>query len=183
MARLSDRYKNEIIPKLKSQLGYKNSLAVPRIEKIVVSMGVGKAVADEKAMEGATRELSLITGQKPLVTKARKSVSGFKLRKGMPVGCKVTLRGRMMYEFLDRLINIAIPRFKDFRGLPRNSFDNDGNFNMGISDQAVFPEVEMDKIEFQQGMNITIVVGNSDKEKSLVLLSEFGMPFRKSGST
>jgi len=179
MARLTERYKKEIVPVLREQFRLKNSLAVPVIEKIVVSMGVGRAVAEQKALEHASRDLSMITGQKPLVTKAKKSVSGFKLRKGMPIGCKVTLRGKRMYEFLERLINIAIPRFRDFRGLSRAAFDEMGNFNMGISDQAVFPEVDIDKIEFQQGMNITIVIRNSDREKSLALLSEFGMPFRK----
>ena len=179
MARLMERYKKEIVSRLMEQFGLGNLLAVPKIEKIVVSMGVGKAVAERKALEHACRELSTIAGQKPLVTKAKKSIAGFKLRKGMPIGCKVTLRGRRMYEFLDRLINIAIPRFRDFRGLSRGSFDDGGNFNMGITDQAVFPEVDLDKIEFQQGMNVTIVIQNSDREKSLALLGEFGMPFRR----
>ena len=179
MARLSERYGTEILPKLQERFGYKNALAAPRLEKIVVSMGVGRAVAEPKTMEVAVRDLAIITGQKPLVTKAKKSVSGFKLREGTPIGCKVTLRGRRMYEFLDRLINIDIPRFKDFRGLPITGFDDKGNYNMGISDQAVFPEISIGEIEFQQGVNITIVIRNGDKEKSLELLTGFGMPFKK----
>ena len=164
---------------MKERLDCKNTLALPRLEKIILSMGVGRAVAESKAVEYAVRELATISGQKPLITKAKKSVSGFKLRKGMAVGCKVTLRGERMYEFLDRLISIAIPRFRDFRGLSTTSFDDHGNFSMGIIDVTVFPEINLDKVETQLGLNVTIVTQNSDKEKSHVLLSEFGMPFKK----
>ncbi len=178
MARLQDRYKDEIAPALMSEFSIRNALAVPRIEKVVVSMGVGRAAQEKKQLEDALRDLTLVTGQKPVVTRARKSVSNFKLRKGMEVGCKVTLRGARMYEFLDRLLNVALPRVRDFRGVG-TSFDAKGCYNVGVRDLAIFPEVDLDELQFQQGLNVTLVVGNSDPEKSRRLLELMGMPFRR----
>jgi len=179
MARLQEKYKAEIIPRMMEQFGYKNRLRVPRLGKIVVSMGVGKALEDGTRLESAMRDLSIITGQKPKYTKGRKSVAGFKLRSGNRVGAMVTLRKRRMYEFLDRLINITIPRIRDFRGLPAGAFDKAGNYSLGLQDQFVFPEIDVDKVDWTQGMNITIVVHNSSKEESFELLKNFGMPFKK----
>lgn len=176
--RLKAKYGGEIVPAMRKQFGYPNVLAVPRIEKITVSMGVGKAAENAKIMDAATADLALITGQKPLVTKSRHSISQFRLRAGLPIGCKVTLRGARMYEFLDRLISVVIPRIRDFRGLKRNSFDGRGNYNMGLPDQLVFPEVNLDRVEHVQGMNITITVRNGTDASSLELLKQFGMPFR-----
>jgi len=168
------------VPHLQEKLGRQNVLSLPRLEKIVVSMGLGKSRDEAKRVEAAVEDLSLITGQKPIVTKAKKSVSAFRLREGMPIGCKATLRGARMYEFLDRLINLAIPRFRDFRGLDPNAFDGRGNYNMGVNEQLVFPEVRVDKVQFQQGMNITIVIKNSrSDEESRWLLEAFGFPFRR----
>jgi len=179
MARLMERYRNEIVPALKERFKAKNDLGCPRIEKIVVNMGVGAAVADPRALESAAGEIALVTGQKPLVTKAKKSVSGFKLRQGVPVGLKVTLRGARMYEFLDRLINVAMPRIRDFRGVSPDSFDAAGNYSLGLSDQMIFPEINVDKVEFEQGMDVAIVIRDSDPEKSFEMLSKFGMPFKR----
>ncbi len=179
MSRLLEKYKNEVLPALQAEFGIKNKLAVPKIEKIIVSMGVGRATQNKQIIDQAAQELALITGQKPVVCKAKKSVSNFKVRKGMPIGLKVTLRGRRMYEFLDRLISIAIPRVRDFRGLNPNGFDGSGNYNLGISEQTVFPEVPIDKVQFQQGMNITIVTTTDDDKKAYALLEKIGMPFRK----
>ena len=174
-----ERYRKEVVPHLQEKLGRQNVLSLPRLEKIVVSMGLGKSRDEAKRVEAAVEDLSLITGQKPIVTKAKKSVSAFRLREGMPIGCKATLRGARMYEFLDRLINLAIPRFRDFRGLDPNAFDGRGNYNMGVNEQLVFPEVRVDKVQFQQGMNITIVIKNSrSDEESRWLLEAFGFPFR-----
>ena len=179
MARMLERYRKEVVPHLQEKLGRQNVLSLPRLEKIVVSMGLGKSRDEAKRVEAAVEDLSLITGQKPIVTKAKKSVSAFRLREGMPIGCKATLRGARMYEFLDRLINLAIPRFRDFRGLDPNAFDGRGNYNMGVNEQLVFPEVRVDKVQFQQGMNITIVIKNSrSDEESRWLLEAFGFPFR-----
>lgn len=178
MARLYERYKNEIVPKLMELLGEKNRLAVPRLQKITVNMGIGKAVENPKRIEEATKTLALITGQKPVVTKAKKAISGFKLRKGMPIGCKVTLRGARMYEFFDRLVNIAIPRIRDFRGFPKTSFDQHGNYTLGIAEQTIFPEVSPDQVEFSQGMDVTLTIVNGSPERSLALLTLFGFPFR-----
>ena len=179
MVRLLERYRKEVVPHLQEKLGRQNVLSLPRPEKIVVSMGLGKSRDEAKRVEAAVEDLSLITGQKPIVTKAKKSVSAFRLREGMPIGCKATLRGARMYEFLDRLINLAIPRFRDFRGLDPNAFDGRGNYNMGVNEQLVFPEVRVDKVQFQQGMNITIVIKNSrSDEESRWLLEAFGFPFR-----
>ena len=178
MARLMNKFHSEIIPAMKQKLGYKNNLAVPRLEKIVVNMGVGKALENKKRLEHAVRDLTLLSGQRPVVTKAKASVAGFKVREGQEIGCKVTLRRFMMYEFLDRLINIAIPRIRDFRGVSPKSFDGAGNYSLGISDLSIFPEINLDSIEFHQGMDVVMVIKNSDPKSSFELLKLFGMPFR-----
>lgn len=178
MARLLELYKNKIVPEMMEKFAYKNVMAVPKITKIVVNMGVGRALENKKCLEDAVRHLGLITGQKPVVTRAKKSVAGFKLRKGNPIGCKVTLRGVRMYEFLDRLINITLPRIKDFRGLSSRGFDQRGNYTLGIQEQLVFPEISPDDVEFVQGMDITIVIRGKDKERAKELLRLFGTPFR-----
>ena len=180
MARMLERYRKEIVPVLQSKLGRQNVLSLPRLEKIVVSMGLGRSHDEPKRIEAALEDLASITGQKPVVAKAKKSVSAFRLREGVIIGCKATLRGARMYEFLDRLINIALPRFRDFRGLNPNGFDGRGNYNFGVNEQLVFPEVRVDKVQFQQGMNITIVIKNSrSDEESRWLLQGFGFPFRR----
>jgi len=180
MARLLDRYRNEIVPTLKKELARDNALSLPRLSKMVVSMGLGQAALEKKRMTNALDELAVITGQRPVVTKARKSVAGFKLRQGVDVGAKVTLRKQRMYEFLDRLISVAIPRIRDFRGLNPKGFDGRGNYSFGVSEQLVFPEVDVEKVEFQQGMNITIcITGARNDRESHRLLELFGMPFRK----
>lgn len=179
MARLMEKYKTEVLPALGNELGTKNPNAIPRIKKIVVSMGVGKAIAEKVRMASAAKELMQITGQKPLLCKSKKSVSNFKLREGYEIGAKVTLRGRRMYEFLDRLISLAIPRIRDFRGLDPKSFDGRGNYNMGVNEQTVFPEVEADKVQFQQGMNITIVTSATKDADARKLLTLMGLPFRR----
>jgi large subunit ribosomal protein L5 len=177
MARLKDLYKSKIVPELTKEFGHKSPMAVPRMVKIVVSMGVGKAVQDKKYIESAKKELMMITGQLPLVCKAKKSVSSFKLREGMEIGLKVTLRGVRMYEFMDRLINLAIPRVRDFRGLNTDSFDGRGNYSMGLAEQTVFPEINPAQIEYQQGMNITFVTTAKTNDETKQMLSLFGMPF------
>jgi large subunit ribosomal protein L5 len=174
-----EKYRKELVPALKERLGYGNPMAVPRLEKIVVSMGVGKAIENKNRLDAAAKDLASITGQKPTMCKARKSVSNFKLRKGQPIGVKVTLRGARMYEFLDRLVSVVIPRIRDFRGLSPKSFDQAGNYNLGISEQVVFPEINLDKMEFVQGMNITIGVKARRKGDSFELLRSFGVPFRQ----
>ena len=176
--RLKRKYHQEIAPAMRERWGRGNVLAVPRIEKITVSMGVGKATENQKVLEAAVGDLALITGQRPVTTKSRKSVSQFRLRQGQAIGCMVTLRGARMYEFLDRLISVVIPRIRDFRGLKANSFDGRGNYNFGLPDQMVFPEINLDKVEHFQGMNITITVRNATDESSRELLKLFGMPFR-----
>ena len=177
--RLLEKYRNEIVPQMQKNLNLKNKFAVPRLEKIVVNMGVGEAIADIKILDKCSQELGLITGQKPIIRRARKAISNFKLKKGQPIGCKATLRRAMMYEFLDRLINIALPRIRDFRGLSPNSFDKNGNYSLGISDQVIFPEIDYDKITRTQGMDITIVIKNTKSpDWSRQLLKLFGMPFR-----
>ncbi len=178
MARLKDIYKSKVVDELVKAFGYTNPNAVPKLEKIVVSMGVGKAVLDKKFIETAKQDITMITGQKPLVCKAKKSVSNFKVREGVPTGLKVTLRGERMYEFIDRLISLAIPRVRDFRGLDPKSFDGRGNYSMGLTEQGVFPEINPAKIENQQGMNITIVTTAGTDEEARTMLSLFGMPFR-----
>lgn len=179
MARLMDVYKSEVVPALQKELGRDNRLSIPKLDKIVVSMGVGKATQEKKRMDAASKELAQITGQRPLACVARKSVSNFKLREGLFIGLKVTLRGGRMFEFLERLIGIAIPRIRDFRGLDPNGFDGRGNFNMGLTEQTVFPEVDADKVEFQQGMNIALVTTARNDGEARRLLAMLGMPFRK----
>ena len=185
LPRLLDRYRTEIVPQLKEELGCGNELGLPRLEKVVVSQGLGKAIAeaggkirDNKRFQEAEEQLRIITGQKPVMTRARKSVSNFKVREGWEVGLKVTLRGARMYEFLDRLVSLAIPRVRDFRGLNPQSFDGRGNYNLGVSEQTVFPEVNLDKVTYQQGMNICIVTSAKSDADARVLLTKIGMPFR-----
>lgn len=179
MARLKDLYKSKVVPALREKYGYKSAMAVPKIQKVVVSMGVGKAVQDKKFLESAQQDLMMITGQKPLVIRAKKSVSNFKVRQGDQTGLKVTLRGLMMYEFIDRLINLAIPRVKDFRGLNPKSFDGEGNYSLGMSEQTVFPEIDPAKVQNLQGMNITFVTTAKTNDEARELLRLFGMPFRE----
>jgi large subunit ribosomal protein L5 len=176
--RLIDHYKKNVIPALKDRFKITNPMAVPRLEKVVVNMGVGQAKDNKGALDAALADLTTITGQKPIITKAKKSISGFKLREGMPIGLKVTLRGRRMWEFLDRLMSIVIPRIKDFRGLPRKAFDGRGNYSMGLAEQIVFPEIHADKVQVVQGMQITIVTTARNDEKAELLLENLGMPFR-----
>ncbi len=180
MARLKELYKSKIVPDLTKEFGYKNPMAVPRITKVVVSMGIGKAVQDKKFLEMAKKDLMMITGQVPLICRAKKSVSNFKVREDMETGLKVTVRGIRMYEFMDRLISLAIPRVRDFRGINQNSFDGRGNYSLGLSEQSVFPEINAAKVEFQQGMNITFVTTAKTDQEARRLLQLFGMPFRKS---
>jgi large subunit ribosomal protein L5 len=178
MARLQTYYKETVVPKLMEQMGFKNVMQVPRITKITLNMGVGEAVADKKVMDRAAGDLALISGQKPIVKLARKSVASFKIRDGWPVGCKVTLRRKQMYEFLDRLVNIAIPRIRDFRGLNYRSFDGRGNYSMGVKEQIMFPEIEYDKIDAIRGMDITITTTARNDEEAMALLQAFNFPFR-----
>ncbi len=178
MARLRDLYKSRIVPELSKEFSYKSIMAVPRMEKVVISMGVGRATQDKKYIELARKDLAMISGQQPVVCKAKKSVSNFKVRQGQETGLKVTLRGVRMYEFMDRLINLAIPRVRDFRGLNPNSFDGRGNYSMGLAEQSVFPEINPAKVEFQQGMNITFSTTAKTDEEARRLLALFGMPFR-----
>lgn len=178
-SRIQEKYNSEFVPKLMEQFSYKNVNEVPRLDKITLSMGIGQAIENNKRIEAATKDLGTISGQKVVVTKAKRSVAGFKLREGVPIGAKVTLRGTRMYEFLDRLINLAIPRIRDFRGFPTRSFDGSGNYSLGLAEQMVFPEVNIDEVEFVQGLNITITVDRSTDEESQVLLGLFGFPFRK----
>ncbi len=180
MARLLERYQKEIAPRLEEKLGRKNRLSLPRLEKIVVNMGVGKALQEKNRMELAAEQLAQITGQKALITKAKKAVSGFRLREGNEIGCKVTLRGRRMYEFLDRLISIALPRIRDFRGVNPKSFDGNGNYTLGLAEQLVFPEIDPDKVNFTQGMDVTFVTTTDSDDEARELLRSFGMPFRES---
>jgi large subunit ribosomal protein L5 len=179
MSRLRDIYKSKIIAELKSEFGYTSVMAVPKVEKIVVSMGVGKALQDKKYFDNAIKDLTSLSGQKPIVCKAKKSVSNFKVRQGDKTGLKVTLRKERMYEFMDRLINLAIPRVKDFRGLDPKAFDGRGNYSMGLSEQSVFPEIDPSRIETNQGMNITFVTSAETDEQGKAMLTLFGMPFRK----
>jgi large subunit ribosomal protein L5 len=179
MARLHKQYRDSIVPELRKTLELKNTMQVPRITKITVNMGVGEAVADKKVMDHAVGDLTRITGQKPLVTKARKSVASFKVRDGQQVGCKVTLRGARMYEFLDRLINIAIPRIRDFRGLSPRSFDGRGSYSLGVREQIIFPEIAYDAIDQVRGMDITITTNAKDNKQGRALLEAFNFPFRR----
>jgi large subunit ribosomal protein L5 len=178
MARLQDQYRDEIAKKLFEQFGYKNVMQVPRIAKITLNMGVGEAIGDRKVMENAVADMEKIAGQKAVVCKARKSVAGFKVREGWPIGCKVTLRRERMYEFLDRLVNIAIPRVRDFRGLSPKAFDGRGNYNMGVSEQIIFPEIDYDKIDALRGMDISITTTAKTDEEGRALLAAFNFPFK-----
>ncbi len=178
MARLKDFYKDTVVKAMTEQFGYKSPMQVPRIEKITLNMGVGEAVADKKVMEHAVGDMEKIAGQKAIVTKAKKSVASFKIRDGYPVGCKVTLRRERMYEFLDRLVTVAIPRIRDFRGISSKSFDGRGNYNMGVKEQIIFPEIEYDKIDALRGMNITITTTAKTDEEARALLSAFSSTFR-----
>jgi large subunit ribosomal protein L5 len=177
--RMKQRYKSEMVPALMREFSYANVMQVPRLEKIVVNVGLGEAIQNIKLLEAAQKELSMITGQKVLTTKAKKSIAGFKLRKGMPIGCKVTLRGDRMYEFLDRLINIALPRIRDFKGVSVKSFDGKGNYSFGLKEQFIFPEIDYDKVEMVHGMDITLCTSAPNDAEGKALLRHFGMPFRK----
>ena len=179
MARLRDKYKNEIAPAIAKEFGIKNPMAIPQIEKIVVNMGVGEAIANAKILDTATEELRSITGQKPVITKAKKSIASFKLRQGMNIGTMVTLRGERMYEFLDRLISVALPRVRDFRGVSAKAFDGRGNYTLGIREQLIFPEIDFNKVDKTRGMNISIITSAKTDEQSRALLKALGMPFRQ----
>jgi large subunit ribosomal protein L5 len=177
MARLTEKYKTEIAPELKEEFSYGNPHQIPEIKKIVISMGIGKAVENRHRVDSAAKDLTVIAGQKAVIKKAGKSVAGFKLREGMPIGCMTTLRRERMFEFLDRLIAVALPRIRDFRGL-KDNFDGYGNYSLGLNEQSLFPEIRLDKVEFTQGMNITIVTSAKTDEEGRALLKKFGMPFR-----
>ena len=179
MSRLQEHYRGTLVPALMERLGLENHMQVPRISKITLNMGVGEAVADKKIIDNAVKDMTRIAGQKPVVTKARKSVAAFKIRDGMPIGCKVTLRRERMYEFLDRLVNIAIPRIRDFRGLSTRSFDGQGNFSLGVREQIIFPEVDYDQVDAIRGMDITITTTAKTDEEGRALLEAFEFPFRK----
>lgn len=179
MPRLKERYRTEVVPEMMREFGYDNPLQVPRLEKIVVNIGMGEAIANARALDAATGDLAAITGQKPVVTRARKSVAAFRLRKGMPIGTMVTLRGDRMYEFLDRLIGTALPRIRDFHGLSPRSFDGRGNYTVGLKEQLVFPEIEYDKIDRVRGMEISIVTSAKSDEEGRRFLALLGMPFRQ----
>ena len=179
MARLKTTYRDEIVPKLRQDFDYKNIHQVPKLEKISINMGLGEAVANPKIIDGAVKQLAALSGQKPIVTRARKSIANYKLREGMPIGCKVTLRRDQMYEFLDRLVNIALPRVRDFRGVSPKAFDGRGNYSLGIREQIIFPEINYDSVDKILGLNITIVTSAETDDESRRLLSYFGMPFRK----
>jgi large subunit ribosomal protein L5 len=180
--RMQVRYQSEVLPSLGAKFGRPNPMALPRLDKIVVNMGVGAATQEKKYLEVAAEAMGQITGQKPIITKSRKAISAFRLREDMPIGCKVTLRGRRMYEFLDRLISLALPRVRDFRGINRNAFDGNGSYSLGLAEQLVFPELNPDKFTRVQGMNITIVVKNASDDESRELLTQLGMPFQTDDS-
>jgi large subunit ribosomal protein L5 len=177
--RLRDRYREEVAPRLKSEFGIENSMAVPRLDKIVLNMGVGEAIANIKILEDATDELAAIAGQRPSVRRAKKSIASFKLREGMPIGCSVTLRGDRMWEFMDRLIAVALPRVRDFRGIPAKSFDGRGNYTLGIRDHLIFQEIDTNKVDKSKGINVTFVTTAANDEQALHLLRELGMPFAR----
>lgn len=178
MSRLKEQYKKEIVPNLIKEFGYKNIMQVPRIEKVVVNMGLGEAIQNVKILDSATEELEVITGQKSVITKAKKSIASFKLRQGMPIGCMVTLRRERMFEFLDRLMNIALPRVRDFKGVSGKGFDGRGNYSIGIKEHLIFPEINYDKVEKVKGLNISIVTSAETDEEGKALLKGLGMPFR-----
>jgi large subunit ribosomal protein L5 len=176
-SRLNDKYRKDVVPVLKKEFGIDNPMAVPKIDKIVLNMGVGEAIQNVKIVEAAAEELTKIAGQRAVITRARKSIATFKLREGMPIGCRVTLRGEKMYEFLDRLLNIALPRVRDFRGVPTRAFDGRGNYTLGIKDHLVFPEIDPGKVDKSKGLNVTIVTTAGSDDRARVLLRELGMPF------
>jgi large subunit ribosomal protein L5 len=179
MAGLKEKYVKEIAPRLMQERGYRNIMEVPRLEKIVVSIGLGEAISNAKALEGAEHDLPIITGQKPIITRSRRSIANFKLREGMPIGMKVTLRRERMYDFIERLVNMVLPRMREFRGVPRNSFDGRGNYTLGFKEQTVFPEIEYDKIDKVRGLEVTIVTTARTDEDGRLLLELLGMPFSK----
>jgi large subunit ribosomal protein L5 len=179
MTRLEQRYKEEVVPALRKQFGYSSPMAVPRVKKVVVNMGVGEAIADAKLLDQAVDELSTIAGQRPAITRARKSISNFKLREGMAIGCRVTLRSARMFEFLDRLMNLALPRVRDFRGVSTKAFDGRGNYTLGIRDQLIFPEINYNKVQKVKGMNVSIVTTARTDQEAKALLDGLGMPFRR----
>jgi len=178
VARLKDRYQNEIAPALQQKFAYTNVMQIPKVDKIVINMGVGEAVQNSKAIDSAVADMMKLSGQKPVVTKAKKSIAAFKLREGMPIGCKVTLRGQRMYEFMDRLLNVALPRVRDFRGVSAKAFDGRGNYTLGIKEQLIFPEMEYDKIDKLRGMDVVFVTTARTDEEARELLRGFGMPYR-----
>jgi large subunit ribosomal protein L5 len=176
--RLKERYKETVVPALMKEFSYKSVMQVPRLEKVTLNVGLGEAITNIKLLDSVQKELTMIAGQKAVVTKAKKSIAGFKLRKGMPVGCMVTLRGYMMYEFMDRFISLALPRIRDFRGVPRNSFDGHGNYALGVKEQFLFPEIDYDKVEIVHGMDIIICTSAKTDEEGRALLAQLGMPFK-----
>lgn len=178
-ARLYTVYKDEIIPKLQEEFQYANVMALPRLQKIVINVGVGEAINDKKLLDTIVQNVATITGQQPVTTKAKKSISNFKLREGMPIGCKVTLRGRIMYEFLDRFVNLTLPRERDFQGIPNKSFDGRGNYTLGLKEHTIFPEIDVDKAERIHGMDIVFVTSAASDAEAFALLKHFGMPFKK----
>ncbi|TMW70037.1 50S ribosomal protein L5 [Alteribacter natronophilus] len=179
MSRLKERYNQEIVPSLTEKFNYSSVMAVPKLEKIVINMGIGDAVQNSKVLDKAVEELTEISGQKPVITKAKKSIAGFKLREGMPIGAKVTLRGQRMYDFLDKLIAVSLPRVRDFRGISKKAFDGRGNYTLGVKEQLIFPEIEYDKVDKVRGMDIVIVTTAETDEEARQLLTEMGMPFQK----
>ena len=179
MNRLMERYQNDVVKSLVEKFNYSSSMQAPKVEKIVLNIGVGDAVSNSKLLDEAVNELTLITGQKPVITRAKKSIAGFKLREGVPIGCKVTLRGERMYEFLDKLVNISLPRVRDFRGVSNNSFDGRGNYTLGIKEQLIFPEINFDKVNKLRGMDIVFVTTAKSDEEGRELLAQLGMPFKK----
>lgn len=178
MSRLKERYINEVVPALRERFGYKNVNQVPRLVKVVVNMGVGEGAHDSKALDSAMEDLAMITGQRPMITRARKSVANFRIREGNPIGCKVTLRGQRMYDFLDKLINVGLPRIRDFRGVSPRAFDGRGNYSLGLQEQLIFPEIKYDKVDKIRGLDVVIVTTAKTDEEAYALLSELGMPFR-----
>ncbi len=176
---LKIKYREKVIPAMQQAFNYQNVMEIPKLTKVVVNAGIGEAIQNHKLLEGVTKEIGIITGQKPVITRARTSIAGFKLRKGMPIGCRVTLRGRMMYEFLDRLLNVAIPRIRDFRGVSGKSFDGRGNYTLGVTEQIIFPEIEYDQIERVTGFSVTFVTTAKTDEESRKLLELMGLPFRR----
>jgi large subunit ribosomal protein L5 len=179
MARLQDRYRKEVVEQLKKKLGRDNSHSIPKLEKVVVNMGIGKALQDKNRLEQAAEQLTMLTGQKPQITRAKKAISTFRLRQGNPIGARVTLRGKRMYEFLDRLISVALPRIRDFRGINPKSFDGNGNYSLGLTEAQIFPEIDPDKVTFAQGMDVTVVTNTRNDDEARELLRALGMPFRE----